>query len=356
LTVSGTYDQTTFNVDDIIRRACLRLRIPSAAITAELAQTAKDDLWLFMQTVTRSGLPLWTVEKIILPIYWGRYRYELPSRIVDKLGDPSLRVVSRADDSTLATSSAGGTIAYAFDGELTNIFLQTSTLGNVVYDFGTDFSLSMVGYLPAATSSTLALIWEASDDNSTWVTVVPNEVIDAVSGEWCLRDVTDVTARRYWRVRATVGTINCYQLLFGFNNSDLPMGDLNRDDYLNQPNKAFMGRPLSYWWDRQRDAPVIHLWPVPNLNFMSIIFNARRRLMDVGALTNTLDFPLRWLEAVVDNLALRLTKSGVQHGLTDPVSYQLLVTDAQTGLHKAMGMEEDHAPFRIQPSIRRYTR
>ena len=357
MTVSGTYNQTTFTVDDIIRRACLRLRIPSAAITAELAQTALDDLWLWMQELTESGIPLWTIEKYIMPLYLGQYIYDLPEKYLDKMGDPVLRTISRAENADdEASSSAGGTVANAFDGELTNVFLQTSPAGYVSYDFGTDFSLSMFGYLAATTDSTLRLTAEYSDDEVTWVTAIATFNPEATDGVWALRDVEKVSAHRYWRLRAMAGTLDCYQLLFGFNSNDTMMGALNRDDYLNQPNKAFQGRPLSYWWDRQRDSPRVHLWPVPNENFMSVVINVRRQLMDVGSLTDTLDLPKRWLSTVVANLALNLVRSGVKHGLDNPADMQLLVGDASATMKKSMGQEEDHMPIRFLPNIRRYTR
>lgn len=354
MATSGTY-ATTLNVDDVIRRAFLRLKIPTAAITAEGVQTAKDDLYLFMQTVVRSGIPLWTVEPIIVPLYLGVPAYTLPSNVVDKVSDPVRRKVNRADDYTLATSSAGGNLEYAFDGLLTNAFTQTAPLGYVYYDFESPVALSMIGYLPAATSATLTLTCEFSDDATTWTTALAPFLANAAVNEWVMASVTNNSPHQYWRIRATVGTLSCYQLLFGWNPSDIQMGSLNRDDYLNMPNKTFAGDPLSYFYQRLRDAPTITLWPVPNDSFTSMIVYARRRLQDVGRLTDTLDFPERWLEPVVDNLALRLTKAGIKHGL-EAAEYQLLINDAASGLKQAMGTEEDHMPIRIQPNLRRYTR
>jgi hypothetical protein len=310
-----------------------------------------------MQSVVRMGVPLWTVEKVIVPVYTGEYVYDLPARIVDKLGDPVRRKVSRASDYTLATSSAGGDLENAFDGDLqTNAFTQTSPAGYVSYDFETGYSVSTLGYLPAVTDPTLTLIGEYSDNGGTWYTAVPEFVAEAVAGEWIMKDCENVAPHQYWRWRATAGTINCYQLLFAYNPYEIMMGALNRDDYLNMPNKNFAGDPLSYWWDRQRDAPRVHLWPVPNEQFMALVFNARRELMDVGRLTDTLDFPKRWIEATVDNLAARLYRSGVKHGLENPADIQMLLSDAMTSFKLAMGQEEDHMPVRFQPSIRRYTR
>ncbi len=354
MATSGTYT-ATLNVDDVIRRAFLRLQIPTAAITAEAAQTAKDDLYLFMQTVVRSGIPLWTVEQIIVPLYLGVPAYTLPTNVVDKVSDPVRRKVNRADDYTLAVSSDGGTLEYAFDGLLTNAFTQTAPLGNVYYNFESPTALSMIGYLPAATSATLALTVEFSDDASTWSEALAPFVANAVANEWVMANVTNNSPHQYWRIRATVGTLNCYQLLFGWNPSDIQMGSLNRDDYNNMPNKVFAGDPLSYFYQRLRDAPTITLWPVPNDNFTSMLVYVRRQLQDVGALTNTLDFPQRWMEVVIDNLAVRLTQAGVKHGL-DPTGLQKLIADATTGLKQAMGTEEDHMPIRIQPNLRRYTR
>lgn len=98
---------------------------------------------------------------------------------------------------------------------------------------------------------------------------------------------------------------------------DIPLFEINRAQYAMLPNKAAVGIPVQYYVDRQRDACVLNVWPVPTSQTLKIY--ASRRIEDVTAADQTLDVPQKWTEAVFVALAARLVStSGLRR--TDPAT------------------------------------
>ena len=59
--------------------------------------------------------------------------------------------------------------------------------------------------------------------------------------------------------------------------SDLTLNRIGVSTFASIPNKLTEGRPIQMWIDRQRDAPVLNLWPVPDKNDTYIIAYWRLR-------------------------------------------------------------------------------
>lgn len=69
-------------------------------------------------------------------------------------------------------------------------------------------------------------------------------------------------------------------------------------------NPNITGRPTEIYIDRQREAPVIHVWPLPdNSGTYTLVYWVLRRFDDAGAYTNTADVPFRFLPAFIAGLA-----------------------------------------------------
>ena len=84
---------------------------------------------------------------------------------------------------------------------------------------------------------------------------------------------------------------------------DYQMTRISVSTYATRSNKLVQSRPTEIYIDRQRDAPVITLWPVPEDNTYTLVYWIMRRIQDVGAYTNTLDAPERFLPAMAAGLA-----------------------------------------------------
>lgn len=90
--------------------------------------------------------------------------------------------------------------------------------------------------------------------------------------------------------------------------NEIPMNPLSVRGYFEQPNKNSTSRPVSYSYDRQRDAGVIDIWPTPSTVDFLIRILLARRVKDIDLTVNNLDFPQEWEEAIMLNLAVRLAR------------------------------------------------
>ena len=68
---SGTISQTVFNTGRVIDNAFRRCKLPAEQISGEYIEIANDCLYLMLSDLANQGVPLWTIEKIILPLYNG---------------------------------------------------------------------------------------------------------------------------------------------------------------------------------------------------------------------------------------------------------------------------------------------
>ena len=89
--------------------------------------------------------------------------------------------------------------------------------------------------------------------------------------------------------------------------SDLTINRIGVSDYASIPNKLSKGRPIQMWIDRQRDAPVLNLWPVPDKSSTYVIRYWRiRRIQDAGSGVETADVNYRFLPCLVAGLAYNI--------------------------------------------------
>ena len=325
---SDTVSQTVFNTRRVIDNAIRRCKLTAQQITAEHIDIANDQLYLFLSDLANQGAPLWCIEKQIYPLY-------------DGVGD-----ITMLDGTVDVLNSNFRTLQ-----SVTGINTDTSTTRTV--DFTDDVFVSNVGVRWSAAAVPVAL--ERSDDNVTWVTI-QTETPTAVAGEWTWFDLDSSVATRYFRVRATTGTLSFSQIYLANTPTETPLARMNRDDYTSLPNKAFQNsRPLQFWFDRQVNNPVMHLWPVPNeaATVCQIVVWRQRYIMDVGTMTQDVEVPQRWLEAIVAGLAAKMALELVE---VDVNLIPILDQKAASTLYIAQMEERDNSPMMIAPNISPYTR
>jgi hypothetical protein len=185
---------------------------------------------------------------------------------------------------------------------------------------------------------------------------IQTETPTAVAGEWTWFDLDSSVAARYFRVRATSGTLGFSQIYLANTPTEIPLARMNRDDYTNLPNKVFQSnRPLQYWFDRQVNNPIMHMWPVPNLaaTVCQIVVWRQRYIMDVGTMTQDIEVPQRWLEAIVAGLAAKMALELTE---VDVNLIPILDQKAAIALNIAQMEERDNSPMMIAPNISPYTR
>jgi len=331
MATSGTVSTTQFTTRQVIDHAFRRCRLGAQQITSEMIDVANDQLYLILSNLANRGVQLWCIEKLIMPLYEGNGAVTLPLGTVDVL-NTNLRTLT----------------------EVTGTETTSSTTVTMVVSGGT--TLTTVGILWSAAA--VPFVIEQSVTGSTWTSVPTEESTTAptqVAGEWLWVDFNATTTNNYFRVRATSGTLSATDVYFGNTPTEIPIARLNRDDYTALPNKFFLGRPLQFWFDRQLNQPIMHLWPVPNAaaTTQQIVLWRHRYIQDVGTMVEELDVPQRWFDAIVAMLASKLAEE------TPEVDMQLmpiLEAKADKALAEAENEERDNSPIYWAPLISSYTR
>jgi hypothetical protein len=171
---------------------------------------------------------------------------------------------------------------------------------------------------------------------------------------WVWTDIDPGQNVAFYRILASGGTtLALREWYIGNNSTEIMMSRLNRDDYTNLPNKNFTAnQPFQFWFDRTIPNPTIYLWPTPSNAFVQMTVWYSTQIMDVGALTNELQIPQRWYEAVVFMLAHRMSLELPQVAM-DRVQY--LEKMAEKHLYIAEQEERDRSPIYFAPNISPYT-
>jgi len=325
---SNTVSQTSFNTRRVIENAARRCRLPAQSLTPEHVDIANDQLYLLLSDLSNRGIQLWCLERTIYPVYSGQSQIVTSKGTVDILNS-NVRSLQRVTGSNTDSDT----------------FRET--------DFTDDVLVTSVGIKWSAAAVPISL--QRSDDGATWTTV-QTESPSASAGQWTWFDLATVVPSHFFRILATSGTLSYSRVYMGNTPSEVPLARLNRDDYTNLPNKSFLSnRPLQFWLDRQSLSPVLNLWPVPNAEAetQQIIIWAQRHIMDVGTMTQEIEVPQRWYEAIVAMLASRLALEYLE---VDINMISLLDQKAKESLYFAQQEERDNSPINILPNISMYTR
>jgi hypothetical protein len=326
--VSGTVSQTTFNTRKVIDHAFRRCRLPPQGISSEMIAVANEALYLILSSLANRGIQLWCIEKEILPLYEAVSEVPLPVGTVDIL-NANFRTLTELQ----------GT--------------ETSNSTTVSVDFGEDTQVTNIGVLFNGVST--GYVVQTSPDGSTWTTVLTVANPGLVAGQWNWTDLQGTLAEQYCRVVATSGTLNQEDVFFGNTPTEIPVARINRDDYSNLPNKTSQGRPLQYWLNRQREYPIMNVWQVPNgdFTFAQIVCYVKRYIMDVGTMTQEIEVPQRWYDAIVYCLASKLAE---ELPSVDPQMLPILDQKMLRALKEAEDEERDNSPIYFTPNIAIYTR
>lgn len=325
---SGTVSQTVFNTRRVIEHAARRCKLPAQSLSAEHVDIANDLLYLLLSDLANQGTPLWCIQRTIYPLYEGVEYITTLLGTVDIL-NANLRQLQQVSGTDVDTSTTR------------------------ITEFSSPTAVSTLGIL--WTSTAVPVEFSRSDDGLTW-TIIQAEVPTASAGEWTWYDLNSSIAAKYFRVRATSGTLGFSQIYLGNTPTEIPLARLNKDDYFNLPNKAFQNsRPLQYWLDRQSLSPVMNLWPVPNAaaTVMQVVVLAQRQIMDVGTMTQEIEVPQRWYEAIVAMLAAKMAMEYIE---VDAGLVPMLDAKAGQALYIVQQEERDNSPVNIAPNIMAYTR
>lgn len=354
---SGTVGATVINVQTLIDHGARRCGKLAEELTSEQLLSARQSLFFLLSHLANKGINYWAINKKVFGLKADQYIYSMPIGTIDVL-NVLYRTMNRPDGSY--TSSAGGVIANVYDSDVDTWCQQSSANGNisVFYGTGNPIYAGSIGFLPYISGGGSAL-WsitlEYSVDGITWNTLDDLGEITVTDNQWVWTDIDPGQSVMYYRIRAYNGTtLALRELYIGNNSREIQMSRLNRDDYTNLPNKNFTAnQPYQFWFDRTIPQPTVYLWPTPSDPFIQMTVWYNRQIMDVGALTDELEVPQRWYEAVQFMLAHRMALELPQVA-PDRISYLEKMADKY--LYEAEQEERDKSPIYWAPNISVYTK
>jgi hypothetical protein len=196
------------------------------------------------------------------------------------------------------------------------------------------------------------LTFQVSTDGLTWTTV-GTQTTAASAGDITWTDISQGLPFQYFRITAT-STINYTAITLGNLPQEIPLGQLNRDSYVNQSNKVFPGRPSNYYFLRDLPEPVVYLWPAPfsAAEQAQLVLWRHRQIMDTENLQQEVEIPQRWLEAIVNGLAARMA---AETPAVDVNLIPVLEQRSAVSMQRAWDGDNDGSPIQINPGIRAYT-
>lgn len=357
MSTSGTVGQTVINVQTLIDHGARRCGKLAEELTNEQVLSAKQSLYFLLSNLINIGIQYWAIDKIVLGTKPDQQNYLLPVGSND-----ALNVLYRTMDRPVGSysTSAGGVVANVYDGNVDTYCQQTSANGNISVNYGTANpiyagSIGFLPYIAGGGSSTWSIALEYSVDGTTWLTLDDLGSVAVTDNVWVWTDIDPGQNVIYYRIRAYSGTTLALREFYVGNNARLiQMSRLNRDDFTNIPNQNFTAnQPYQFWFNRTIPQPQMSLWPVPSDAFVQIVVWYSRQIQDVGSMTDELEIPQRWYEAVQMMLSHRMSLELPAVPL-DRIQY--LEGQAEKYLALAESEERDRSPIYLAPNIAVYTR
>jgi hypothetical protein len=323
---SGEIGNTTFNALKVVDHAFRRCRLPAQAITAEMHDYAVDTLNTTLAELASVKTPSWCIEKIILPMYENQPVVTLPEGTVSVL-NLNYRILQLLSGSTVSSPTI------------------------ITTDFTTSTVVDTVGIKWSAAA--VPVSFQVSENGTTWTTVGSSNAT-AAAGEITWTDISGATAHRYFRVSSAGPTINYTSITLGNMPQEIPLGQLNRDGYVNQSNKVFPGRPSNYYFQRDLPEPIVRIWPAPfsAAEQAQLVLWRHRQIMSNSNLQQDVEIPARWLEAIINTLAARVAAETPQ---VDPTIMAVLEQKSAISMQRAWDGDNDGSPIQINPGIAAYT-
>lgn len=327
MATSGTIGLTQINTAKLIEKSLRRCGLAPQVATPEIVDTSKESLFMLLLSLANRGLDLWCIDDQYIPLVAGQKTYVLPTGTTDVLN--LLHCTPMRLDYQEEYGANDVTVEFAERTNVTQFGLLFSTLPTDPVEF------------------------QKSADGITWETIYTVSVDQLpevnVYGWYTL---TQQAEEYQYRVIST--NLGIAQDLYLTNTvREINITPFNRDDYASQPNKTFLSEiATNYYFEKLID-PQITLWPVPNDPIRYLHLYRYRQVQDIGTLTEEIEIPSRWYEAISWHLALRLAFEipGIEQGRRAEVAQM-----ANSMVIEVEGGETDNAPVFLAPNIRGYTR
>jgi hypothetical protein len=299
-----------YNRDQIIRAAARKCNAISSGdvMSAAMLQDFADQLNIMVKAWNASGLHIWTETEATLFLQSGQFSYILGGATADHA------TLAYTGSTTILTGALPGATSIAVK---SIIGFSNSDNIAVTLDDGT-LQWTTVNGVPSGSTINLAA---ALTDSAS----VGNPVYDYPAANAVVRPLRIVSARRYNFLSAIETPM------------DPPMSRL---DYRALPNKTNPGTPTRFFYDPRGGANnqgIVYVWPAPADSANAMNFTWWRPIQDFNVPGNIPDLPTEWLDALVWNLAKKMTPEY-------PVNaqlYQIIAGEAAESLDLVTGYDRE---------------
>ena len=145
-------------------------------------------------------------------------------------------------------------------------------------------------------------------------------------------------------------TIDALEVVLNRDSTDIQLERIAPEEYLLIPNKTQTGRPNQYSIRRERDNPVLSVWPLPDNSTDVLKMEIISELQDVNksAIQNA-DLPKRFLPCLTCGLAyyMSMKRPGVPEN-----RIMMLKANYEELLMRAMEEDRERASMFIRPRLR----
>ena len=297
MAVSGSTDfelDVAEYVEEAFERCGLEVR------TGYDLTSARRSLNLLFADWANRGLNRWTIEQATLPLASGIAIYPAGTLTMTVAASGSFSV-----GETITGGTSGATAS------ITSI--RSSTAIDITVPEGT---FSATETITGGTSSATTTV-------SSAVSLVPiQSTIDVLSAV----------------IRTGTGS----------DQTDVAISRISRDAYINISNKNSTSRPTQFYVDRLI-TPEIKLWPTPNDNTYTLVYDKLTRIDDVDNPQNTVDVPFRFYPCLSAGLAYYISLKRA------PQRTQLLKAVYEEEFERAAAEDRDRASLSLTPSRDYYT-
>lgn len=264
----------TLTAAQIINKAMgkIGVKVSEQALTADELQDGLDTLNMMIKAWAAQGLHLWAKDEGVLFLDAGKSNYLLGPQ-----GDEAARLDDFIGTDTTIAKVATDTVIDVSD---TTGMLADDSVG-VELDDNTRHWTTIV-----------------SVDSSTQITITVGIPSASKIGNsvYTFTSLIDRPQR----------ILNCRRNTFN-EEDEIPVISWSRQEYFNQVNKTSQGTVVNCYYSPQLDNGRVYVWQTASRVNDLLLFTFERQLEDVLLGDDNIDFPTEWLEAVVYNLAFRLS-------------------------------------------------
>lgn len=161
--------------------------------------------------------------------------------------------------------------------------------------------------------------WQTSDH--LWLRTEASVTLVASQGNYVLSTLFSVKPGRVLGVRRRTSSI------------DTPLTEWSREEYDAQPNKTTEGVPVAFYYDPQRAAGTLYVWPEPSTATAAdttLRVTYVRRIEDFDNTNDDPDLPQEWTQALCYALAAELAlKYGVRPDRLQEINNRAAMLKAQ---------------------------